>query len=83
MDWAGVAGGLAFSTTWGLARCTLFAREHERKRIDYLLQNFEHKDGIAKISAEVVVREYRLRVIPLWLIAAAISWAWLIYLLRA
>jgi hypothetical protein len=83
MDWSPFAIGCTMASTWGLVKCTLFAREHERKRVEYLLRDFRPRDELAKILAERVVLEYRLRVIPLWLIAAAASWAWLIFILRS
>lgn len=79
--WEGFAAGCAIVTSWGVAKCTLFAREYERERVEWLLM----RHGVNRQNLEVALRtvaRFRRTVTPLWFIACGASWGLLIGLLR-
>lgn len=81
MDWTPIALGTSVVAMWKLAKCTLFAREFERETIDALLM----RHGVNQDNLEVsirVAREFRLRLVPVWLIATLINLAWLVFILK-
>lgn len=75
------AGCLAALATWNLCKCTLFAAEFERESVLYMLAKFRKRpdDAAAMMAAERTAREYRLKLVPVWLTASAFCWAYLVF----
>jgi hypothetical protein len=70
--------------TFNLVDCTVFAKQFECERVLHLLvRHKKQNDPVARLAAQQTVLEYRLRVVPVWLLASVFSWAWLIFELIA